>query len=317
MHTDTGHSVGSGAFAMNPDGTINQALWNDFADRGLHELAVRSKALAKAYYGEAPGHSYWEGGSTGGRQGLKMVQAHPRDYDGLIVNYPAINWTKFITAELYPQIVYQRDLGGVPLTSAQQSLMGNAAIGVCGNVGGLNLGYILDPSACTYDPRKDANVLCAGAAGIGVTGINATPACVNLAQATAMNKIWYGQTDDGSAPDPTVDNGWALEPMGLQRWYGLSRGTNPSGLAGNSPFSIATDQVALELQNPRDSHSIVHQCDQQWHERMDGVELYPAVIRLLHGHLASTGVRIHQYRRSEPVGVRTCRWKGHHVARAR
>ncbi len=185
---------------MNPDGTINQALWNDFADRGLHELAVRSKALAKAYYREAPSYSYWEGGSTGGRQGLKMVQAHPRDYDGLIVNYPAINWTKFITAELYPQIVYQRDFGGVPLTSAQQSLMGNAAIGVCGIVGGLNLGYILDPSACTYDPRKDANVLCAGAAGIGVTGINATAACVNLAQATAMNKIWFGQTDDGRCP---------------------------------------------------------------------------------------------------------------------
>ena len=250
--TDTGHSgVGGGSFAMNPDGTINQALWNDFADRGLHELAVKSKALARAYYGEAPAYSYWEGGSTGGRQGLKMVQAHPRDYDGLIVNYPAINWTKFITAELYPQIVYQRDLGGVPLTSAQQLSMNNAAIGVCANVGGVNLGYILDPSACTYDPRKDANVLCTGVAGIGVTGVNATTACVNLAQATAMNKIWYGQTDDGSVPDPTVDNGWALEPMGLQRWYGLSRGTNPSGLAGNSPFSIASDQVALELQNPR------------------------------------------------------------------
>ena len=249
--TDTGHSIGNGSFAMNPDGTINQALWNDFSDRALHEQAERSKALAKAYYGEPPRYSYWEGGSTGGRQGLKLIQAHPRDYDGLIANYPAINWSKFITAELYPQIVYQRDLGGVPLTSAQQSSMGNAAIGVCGNVGGQNLGYILDPTTCTYDPRKDPNVLCSGVAGIGVTGTNTTTACVNLAQATAMNKIWYGQTDDGSAPDPTVDNGFALEPTGLQRWYGLSRGTNPSGLAGNSPFPIATDQVALELQNPR------------------------------------------------------------------
>ena len=248
--TDTGHTISSGSFAMTPAGTINEPLWIDFAERSLHELAVRSKALAKAYYGEAQSYAYWEGGSTGGRQGLKMVQAHPRDYDGLIVNYPAINWTKFITSELYPQIVYQRDLGGVPLTSAQLSSMGNAAIAACGNVGGQNLGYILDPSACTYDPRKDANALCSGVAGIGgVTGVNATPACVNLTQATAMNKIWYGQTDDGSAPDPAVDNGWALEPMGLQRWYGTSRGTN-SGLSGTSPFSIATDQVALELQSP-------------------------------------------------------------------
>jgi feruloyl esterase len=51
---------------MNPDGTINQALWNDFSDRALHEQAERSKALAKAYYGEPPRYSYWEGGSTGG-----------------------------------------------------------------------------------------------------------------------------------------------------------------------------------------------------------------------------------------------------------
>jgi hypothetical protein len=249
--TDTGHSgPGGGAFAMNPDGTINRALWNDFADRSLHELAQESKALARAYYGSAPRYSYWEGGSTGGRQGLKEMQAHPRDYDGLIVNYPAINWTKFITGELYPQIVYQRDLAGVPLTSAQQNAMGNAAIAACANVGGQNLGYIPDPSACTYDPRKDASVLCNGVAGIGVTGTNTTTSCVNLAQAVAMNKIWYGQTDDGSVPDPAVDNDWTIDLTGLHRWYGLNRGTSPSGLAGSSPFTISSDQVALELQNP-------------------------------------------------------------------
>jgi feruloyl esterase len=250
-HTDTGHgSGGSGAFAMNPDGTVNQALWTDFAERALHQQAVQSKALAEAYYGRAARHAYWEGGSTGGRQGLKLAQAHPDDYDGLIVNYPAINWTKFITAELYPQIVYQRDLGGTPLSPDQQALMGNAAIAACDTVGGQHLGYVLDPSACHYDPTKDAGVLCAGAAGNGVTGTNATAACVSLAQATAMNKIWYGMTSDGSVPDPALDNGWAVQPAGAQRWYGLARGTQPGGLAGATPFTIASDMVALELQNP-------------------------------------------------------------------
>ena len=250
-HTDTGHaSGGGGSFAMNPDGTVNQTLWTDFAERSLHEQAVKSKALAEAYYGRAAQYAYWEGGSTGGRQGLKVAQAHPDDYDGLIVNYPAINWTKFITAELYPQIVYQRDLGGTPLSPDQQALMGNAAIAACDVVGGQHLGYILDPAACTYDPTKDATVLCTGVAGNGVTGTNATPACVNLAQATAMNKIWYGQTSDGSVPDPAVDNGWAVQPTGMQRWYGLARSTNPGGLAGATPFPIASDMVALELQNP-------------------------------------------------------------------
>lgn len=250
-HTDTGHAVsGTGAFAMNPDGTINQALWTDFSRRALHEQAVKTKALTVAYYGKAPRYSYWEGGSTGGRQGLKLAQAHPDDYDGMIVNYPAINWTKFITAELYPQIVYQRDLGGTPLSADQLALMGNAAIASCGNVGGRNLGYILDPSSCRYDPAKDASVLCSGVAGDGVTGTSTSAACVNLVQARAMNKIWYGQTSDGSVPDPAADNGWALAPTGLHRWYGLARGTSPGGLAGSNPFPIASDMVALELQDP-------------------------------------------------------------------
>ncbi|MCH3176455.1 hypothetical protein K3X43_14730, partial [Listeria monocytogenes] len=37
--------------AMNPDGTINTTLWRDFSERSLHELAVKTKALTKAYYG--------------------------------------------------------------------------------------------------------------------------------------------------------------------------------------------------------------------------------------------------------------------------
>ena len=48
--TDTGHSIGNGSFAMNPDGTINSTLWQDFSERSLHELALKTKALTAAYY---------------------------------------------------------------------------------------------------------------------------------------------------------------------------------------------------------------------------------------------------------------------------
>jgi feruloyl esterase len=110
--TDTGHAGPGGAFAMNPDGTINNALCTDFASRSIHEQAVKTKALATAFYGTAPKHSYWDGGSTGGRQGLNPAQNNPANFDGMIALYPAINWSRFITSELYPQIVYRRDLYG-------------------------------------------------------------------------------------------------------------------------------------------------------------------------------------------------------------
>jgi hypothetical protein len=69
--TDTGHPASAGGrFALNPDKTLNMPLIVDYAERSLHELAIKSKAIIKAYYGNAPAYSYWNGCSTGGRQGL-------------------------------------------------------------------------------------------------------------------------------------------------------------------------------------------------------------------------------------------------------
>jgi feruloyl esterase len=124
-------------------------------------------------------------------------------------------------------------------------LLGNAAINACDVVGNQHLGYIPDPSQCRYDPTQDLSVICASSGGNAPAG-----SCVTQQQAVAMNKIWYGETADGSVPSPSSDNGFALEPQGSQRWYGLTRGTNISGLAGPTPFTIASDMVALELQKP-------------------------------------------------------------------
>ena len=249
--TDTGHSIGNGSFAVNPDGTINSTLWEDFAERSLHELAMKTKALTQAYYLKTQQFAYWDGCSTGGRQGYKIIQNNPTDYNGYLVGAPAFNWTKFITTELYPQIVYQRDLGGTPLTAAQLAQVSAKAVSACDVVGGQHLGYIPDPQQCTYDPTRDATALCTGTVGTGgVVGTDAGPECVTPVQAQAMNKIWFGQTADGSVPDPAADNGFNGNTTDGQLWYGLSRGATLSGLAGTNPFSIASDMVALELQNP-------------------------------------------------------------------
>jgi len=255
--TDTGHSVqGSGSFAMKEDGTINTALWRDFAENSLHQLAVKTKALVQAYYGEPQEYAYWEGCSTGGRQGYKIAQEHPGDYDGYLNGAPAFNWTRFITNELYPQIVMQRDLGG-PIAMEKLKRVSAAAVDACDTVGGRHLGFIADTSQCRYDPTRDASALCAGVAGNGVTGTSTDAACVSLAEARAINKIWYGQTADGSVPDPQADNASGATLASKQLWWGVTRGTDLAALAGSSgtppvarPFTIATDMVALELQDP-------------------------------------------------------------------
>jgi feruloyl esterase len=131
--TDAGHrssspaSVLDGSFAMKPDGTINTTLWNDFASRGIHEMSVKAKALATGFYGQAPKYAYWDGCSTGGRQGHMEAQVHPEDFDGILAGNSATNWTTFITSELYPQIVMQRDLGA-PIPPAQLTLASARAV---------------------------------------------------------------------------------------------------------------------------------------------------------------------------------------------
>ena len=61
----------------------------------------------------------------------------------------------FTPGMLWPHLVYQRDLGGKALSTAQLDLVSNAAIEACDIVGGQHMGYILDNAACTYDPTKD------------------------------------------------------------------------------------------------------------------------------------------------------------------
>jgi len=262
--TDAGHASKAplpsvdGSFAMNPDGTVNTTLWTDFASRGIHQMAVKAKALAAGFYQRDAKYAYWDGCSTGGRQGHMQAQVNPDDFDGILAGNSAINWTSFITAELYPQVVMQRDLGGTPLTADQLSLVSSSAVSACDSaLTGQHDGFISDPAACKYDPAQDKTVLCTASG-----GTNATAACLSTAQAQAVNKIWYGQTRDGSAPAPASDIGYGATLASNQLWYGLTRGTalNSPGAPGFSladsvagvpmPFHIAAHQVALNLQDP-------------------------------------------------------------------
>ena len=82
--TDTGHVGGRGTFALgHPEKLV------DFAWRSEHEMTAKAKQIIEAFYGSGPKLSYWNGCSTGGRQGLKAAQMFPEDYDGIIAGAPA------------------------------------------------------------------------------------------------------------------------------------------------------------------------------------------------------------------------------------
>ena len=73
---------------------VNEYLLQDFAGVSLHEMAVIGKQVIESVYATKAKYSYWNGCSTGGRQGLMMAQRYPEDYDGILANAPAINWDR-------------------------------------------------------------------------------------------------------------------------------------------------------------------------------------------------------------------------------
>lgn len=250
--SDNGH-VGSPidpSFAMNPDGSINTVGWKDFSERSLHVLAEKTKMLTKLLYGRPHEYAYWDGFSTGGRQGLKLAQVFPNDFDGILVGAPAINWSKYHTAGLYAQIAMKQDLGNL-IAPDKLATATQAAINACG---GAELGFLMDPLSCRYDPTLDAATLCNGSRGnSNVIRQSNSQACLTSAEATVINKAWYGQTSDGTAPAPATDNGNANVLSDKKRlWFGWTRDTNlkTSPLGGAPGLILSADQTALEMQNP-------------------------------------------------------------------
>ena len=67
--TDTGHTGDTAApFLGNPEKLV------DFGYRAVHEMTVTAKAIIDIAYGTRPKLSYWNGCSSGGRQGLMEAQ---------------------------------------------------------------------------------------------------------------------------------------------------------------------------------------------------------------------------------------------------
>jgi hypothetical protein len=223
----------NGSFTFLPDGSLNQTLLKDFSYRSMVEQALKTRALVKLYYGRAQKYAYFDGHSTGGRQGWKVAQDYPELYDGYLLAAPAISTSKFALNSFYPQVVMKADLGftsadpGFAASGFKQKVteINRLAVQSCDKEG---LGFLLDAFGCNYDPAKDASALCNGVTGIGVTGTNNdSKTCVSLAEARAINKLWYGITSDGSYdPNETTSSRSGKSVGDKQLWWSFPRGAD-------------------------------------------------------------------------------------------
>ncbi len=177
--TDTGHA-GTGADASFALGHAEKLV--DFGYRAVHEMTVKSKAIASAYYDQSPKFSYWNGCSTGGRQGLKEAQRFPDDYDGIVAGAPANNWTNLMTQLIaVAQAVHKDEASYIPPN--KYPLIHNAVLEACDAADGVKDGLLDNPTRCKFDPKILA---CKGEDG---------PQCLSAAQVEAVRKIYAPVTN--------------------------------------------------------------------------------------------------------------------------
>jgi feruloyl esterase len=173
-NTDTGHQGGGGDFAWASGHPEKLA---DYAYRAVHELTAVGKAVTSARYGKQPERSYWNGCSTGGRQGLKEAQRYPEDYDAIIAGAPANNWSALMGFS----VLAQKNLTGPEGLGAEKlGVLTAAALAACDARDGVADRVIGAPKLCTFDP---ASTQCAA---------GKTDGCLTPTEVAAAKRIYAG-----------------------------------------------------------------------------------------------------------------------------
>jgi feruloyl esterase len=213
--TDTGHKGGNALFAINhPEKVV------DFAYRAVHETTVQTKALITKYYERPARLSYWNGCSTGGRQGLMEAQKFPDDFDAVIAGAPA-NYQTHLHAWDLSVAVPVLNNPAAALTQSKLDALRDAATSACDAQDGVRDGLINNPRACKFDPSV---LLCKGGDG---------PSCLTPPQLDAVKRAYATtKTKSGESVFP------GKEPGSEYQWMAFLGGRQAPGVSVGS-FQVA------------------------------------------------------------------------------
>ena len=213
--TDTGHAGGDCEPGVNADGTYNLQFIEDFIRNAIKAQVLFAKRVAARYYDLRPAFNYWNGCSTGGRQGYLLAQELASELDGILANAPAIYWSRFQTAQMWGQIA-MRDLTGAPIAAAKLNQASASAVAACDATDGVVDGVIDDPRTCRFSATAN------------ICGTATAPAanCLTAGEADAIDRIWDGPRNGA----------------GNKIWFGLDRGTSLPALNGALPFFLGVTQ---------------------------------------------------------------------------
>lgn len=177
--SDMGHSgrqnSGDALWAYN-----NLQAKVDWGYRGPHVIAVAGKAITQRYYNRPADKAFFNGCSTGGREGLVEAQRFPWDFDGIVAGAPSINFTAIAMAQLWASLAVRDNHGNSLLSQANAQLVHNAVLAQCDLDDGVRDGVVGNPRECRFDPTS---LVCKG---------EEKPGCLTSEQVAAVKKIYAG-----------------------------------------------------------------------------------------------------------------------------
>ena len=233
--TDSGHPAANAVdvtWALTADGKRNGDAIDDFGWRAVHVMTVLGKQVLDLYYGKPPSKAYFQGCSTGGRQGLMEAQRFPEDYDGVVAGAPVYDFTVQTSAVLRTQFFHADP--GSNLLPAQASLLNKAVLDACDGLDGLKDGIVTDPRACRYDPIA-----------LQCKAGQSPPDCLTAKQVATVRKAYDGLK---AANGRVV--AWPLMRGGEMDWVGRSIGNPRAPLGSNAGLGSAGIQ-AIIYQDPK------------------------------------------------------------------
>src|SRR5688572_1384887 len=128
---DTGHQEANGKFTVGHNEKVI-----DFAYRAMHEMTVQSKSLIKAFYDQSPRLSYYNGCSTGGRQGLMSAQRYPEDFDAILAGAPVNDHLYLHAGDMARMVDIFKDAEKL-IPKAKQDILAKAVMNACDALDGV------------------------------------------------------------------------------------------------------------------------------------------------------------------------------------
>ena len=175
--SDSGHQASNAAVptpAVDGAFAINGEALRNYAGDALKKTRDAAMAVIVRRYGRSPAHTYFAGGSNGGREAFAVIQRWPRDFDGAVAAYPF--WNAGTNALAFGAVSRAFAAPDAYPDTAKRALVFHAAVAQCDGLDGLRDGLVSNVEACRFDPGA---LRCPGGADVG-------DSCLSDAQIAAL-----------------------------------------------------------------------------------------------------------------------------------